>query len=334
MITYLESGVNITAGDEFVRRITEKVRSTHSSAVLNDIGGFGAFYDLKLCGLKSPVLVASTDGVGTKVKVAFLVGKHDTIGVDLVHHCINDIAVCGARPLFFLDYIAMGKLNRHVAEEIISGMVRACRSHSCALVGGETAEMPDIYRDNEYDVAGCIVGIVERGKIFDGSKIRAKDVLIGIPSSGLHTNGYSLARRVLFERFDCEDFIDELGMNLGDALLSEHRSYYHLIQALINEKSVHGFSHITGGGLSGNISRLLSKNLFLNIDWNAWVRPQIFNLIQKYGDVPEDDMRRTFNLGIGLVIICSSRGCDKICRIVEGYGEKPIVIGEIKKYEE
>jgi phosphoribosylformylglycinamidine cyclo-ligase len=329
--TYKQSGVDVEAGDEFVRRIKEKVRSTFSPLVLSDIGHFGGFFDAKFKGMKSPVLVASTDGVGTKLKVAFLMDKHDTIGQDLVNHCVNDIAVCGAKPLFFLDYLAVGKLKSSVAEEIVSGMVKACRENGCSLIGGETAEMPGFYRENEYDVAGTIVGVVDKSKILNGSKVKSGDVLIGLPSTGLHTNGYSLARSVLFERFEFDDFIDELGMRLGEALLAVHRSYLKPIEKLRSNSAVHAFAHITGGGIVGNTKRVLPKNYTLNIDWESWQRPALFHLIQKYGNVPEDDMRQTFNLGIGLVIISAKGGVDNVVNILRRIGEQPVVIGEVKK---
>ena len=230
--TYEDAGVSIRAGDEVVNRIKEKVRSTFSSAVLADIGAFGAFYEGVFPGIREPVLVSSVDGVGTKLKVAFLMDKHDTVGQDLVNHCVNDIAVCGARPLFFLDYFATGKLKPQIAERVVDGMVKACRENGCSLVGGETAEMPGFYRDNEYDIAGMIVGVAEKKKIFDGKRIRSGDVLIGLPSQGLHTNGFSLARTVLFERFEIDDFVDELGMRVGEAMLTIHRSYLQPILAV------------------------------------------------------------------------------------------------------
>ena len=331
MKTYKQAGVDIAAGDEFVKRIKDKVRSTFSKSVLADIGNFGAFYDAKFKGMKSPVLVSSTDGVGTKLKIAFLLDKHDTIGQDLVNHCVNDIAVCGARPLFFLDYLAVGKLLPRVAEEIVTGMVKACKENECSLIGGETAEMPGFYREGEYDLAGMIVGVVEKNKIFDGSKVKAGDLLVGLPSNGLHTNGFSLARAVLFERFEVDDFIDELGMPLGEALLKVHRSYRTAIALASELPATHAFSHITGGGIEGNTNRVVPGRLALRIDWQAWQRPPVFQLIQKEGNVPEDDMRRAFNLGIGLVIITAKRGVDKLLKILRKGGEQPIVIGEIKK---
>jgi phosphoribosylformylglycinamidine cyclo-ligase len=327
--TYEEAGVSIDAGEEVVSRIREKVRSTFSPSVLTDIGAFGAFYDAIFPGVKEPVLVSSVDGVGTKLKVAFLMDRHDTVGQDLVNHCVNDIAVCGARPLFFLDYFATGKLKPHVAEQVVSGMVKACKENGCSLVGGETAEMPGFYRDNEYDIAGMIVGVASRKKIFDGKKVKAGDQLIGLPSLGLHTNGYSLARSVLFERFEIDDFVDELGMRIGESLLAPHRSYLAAIQAATAMTETHAFAHITGGGIVGNTSRVIPKSCALKIDWRRWERPAIFQLIQKSGNVPEDDMRRTFNLGVGLIIIASKRGAEAVMDTLRAAGESSFLIGEV-----
>lgn len=327
---YEQAGVNIKTGEEFVRRIKKSVKLTFTPPVLADIGGFGAFFDASsFLGLQDPVLVSSTDGVGTKLKVAFLAERHDTVGQDLVNHCVNDIAVCGAKPLYFLDYFAVGKLNLQTAESVINGMVKACLENSCSLVGGETAEMPGFYRENEYDLAGTIVGVVEKNKILDGKKVKAGDILIGLPSTGLHTNGFSLARHVLFERFDVEDFIDELDMSVGDALLAIHRSYLGVISSIMSSPSLHALAHITGGGIVGNTSRVVPAGLGLNIDWHAWTIPPIFQLIKKYGDVPDEDMRRTFNLGIGLVIITSKRGADRLLELLRKLNERPIVMGEV-----
>jgi phosphoribosylformylglycinamidine cyclo-ligase len=329
--TYEQSGVDIKAGEDFVQRIKASVRSTFSDSVLADIGGFGAFYDASFKGIENPVLVSSTDGVGTKLKVAFLADKHDTIGQDLVNHCVNDIAVCGAKPLFFLDYFATGKLFPKIAADVVEGMVKACKENSCSLIGGETAEMPGFYRENEYDLAGTIVGVVSKSKILDGKKVKPGDVLVGLPSTGLHTNGYSLARSVLFEPFEHDDFIDELGMRLSEALLSIHRSYLKPIQAILALPATHAISHITGGGIVGNTSRVIPIGLHLKIDWQSWTRPAIFQVIQKHGEVPEEDMRKTFNLGVGLVIIASKRGTDRLLTTLRQLEERPVVIGEVVK---
>lgn len=327
--TYSQAGVDIAAGDEFVRRIKEKVRSTFSGKVLTEIGAFGAFFDATFSDIKDPVLVSSIDGVGTKLKVAFLMEKHDTIGQDLVNHCVNDIAVCGARPLFFLDYFATSKLRTKTAESVVDGMVKACRENCCSLVGGETAEMPNFFRHNEYDIAGTIIGVVDKKRIFDGKKVKAGDVLIGLPSTGLHTNGYSLARTVLFERYEVDDFIEPLDMNLGDALLAVHRSYLKAITSVSSYPETHAFAHITGGGIVGNAKRVIPPGLTLHIEWKRWERPAIFKLIQQCGNVHEDEMQRTFNLGIGLVIVAAKRGSEKILRTLKQAGEQPLLIGEI-----
>lgn len=329
--TYSKAGVSIAAGDQFVHRIKDKVRSTFSNSVLADIGAFGAFYDGKFSAIRDPVLVSSVDGVGTKLKIAFLTEKHDTIGQDLVNHCVNDIAVCGAKPLFFLDYIATGKLRPKVMESIVDGMVKACKENGCSLVGGETAEMPGFYREDEYDIAGMIVGVVDRKKIFDGEKVKAGDVLVGLPSTGLHTNGYSLAREVLFERYEVDDFVAELNAPLGETLLAVHRSYLRAIAAVASLPEVHACAHITGGGIAGNTSRVIPDGLALRVDWKRWERPPIFRLIQKAGNVPEDDMRRTFNLGIGLVIVVAHRGAEKVMKALQKLGEKPMLVGEVSR---
>lgn len=327
--TYEQAGVSIAAGDEFVGSIKEKVRSTFSKAVLADIGAFGSFYSATFKDLREPVLVSSVDGVGTKLKVAFLMDKHDTIGQDLVNHCVNDIAVCGASPLFFLDYFATGKLLPKVAEAVVDGMVVACRENGCSLVGGETAEMPGFYRDQEYDIAGTIVGVVDRKKIVDGKKVAAGDVLIALPSTGLHTNGYSLARAVLFEKFEHDDYMDALGKPLGEALLAVHRSYLGAIRAASTVPGLHAMAHITGGGIVGNTSRVIPGGLRLKVDWRRWERPAIFTLIQGTGNVPEQDMRRAFNLGVGLVFVASKQSADKIIRKLQNEKEQPFVIGEV-----
>lgn len=323
--------MNVEAGEEFVNRIKTGVRSTFNPNVLADIGAFGAFYDAKFPGVREPVLVSSVDGVGTKLKVAFLMDRHDTIGQDLVNHCVNDIAVCGATPLFFLDYFATGKLHPKIAEQVVAGMVIACKANGCALVGGETAEMPGFYRNDEYDMAGMIVGVVEKKRIFDGKKVKEGDVLIGVPSSGLHTNGYSLARSVLFERYEIDDFVPELDGRVGEALLAVHRSYFRVIQCAAAIAETRAFAHITGGGILGNTSRVVPEGLTLKVEWKRWERPAIFQLIQKCGNVSEEDMRRAFNLGVGLVIIVAQRGAEKVLKELSGLGEKAFLMGEVVK---
>lgn len=328
-LTYSGAGVSIARADTLVSYIRKKVRSTFSSSVLGDIGAFGAFFDGRLKNYASPVLVSSVDGVGTKLMVAQLLGKHDTVGHDLVNHCVNDIAVCGARPLFFLDYIASGKLRKKSATALIDGFVRGCRENSCSLIGGETAEMPGLYDADEYDLAGMIVGVVDRKKIVSGKRIRKGDVLFGLPSTGLHTNGYSLARRVLFPKYRVNQYVPEIRGKVGDNLMRVHRSYLHLIQGLLKRFDVRGLAHITGGGIVGNTMRVMPEGLGIEIDWNSWKRPAIFTLVQTTGRVPEKDMRRTFNLGIGLVAVVRRSQAAPVEEYLRRTGERAYRIGEV-----
>jgi len=314
-----------------VRRIKGPVRSTFNKNVLADIGLFGALYRASFDGIKNPVLVSSVDGVGTKLKIAFALNRHETIGQDLVNHCVNDILVCGAKPLFFMDYFATGKLLPDVAEKVIRGFVKACRENDCALVGGETAEMPGMYLSGEYDIAGTIVGVADAKKILDGHKVDRGDVLIGLPSNGLHTNGYSLARKVLLEKYSLHTNVDKKGKTLGDDLLAVHRSYYKSVYPLLSKFEIRAMAHITGGGIEGNTLRVVPRSLRPKIDWHAWERPALFRLIQRTGNVPEDEMRRTFNLGVGLVLIVPAAKADKILAALRKKKEKPFVMGEIAK---
>ncbi|MDH4068833.1 MAG: phosphoribosylformylglycinamidine cyclo-ligase [Ignavibacteria bacterium] len=327
--TYADAGVRIDEGDRFVRLIKRPVRTTFNKRVLGDIGGFGGLFDARFKGLKNPVLVSSVDGVGTKLRVAQLAGRHDTIGQDLVNHCVNDILTVGAQPLFFLDYFATGQLKAETAAEVVRGFVRACKENGCALIGGETAEMPGFYQGSDYDLAGTIVGVAEKKRLITGKKIRKGDVMIGLPSTGLHTNGYSLARSVLLKRYDVSHFVDDLGKTVGEALLEVHRSYLRPVNRLLAKFNIHGLSHITGGGIEGNTNRILPKGVRLKVDWNAWERPVIFRLIQRLGEIPEDDARRAFNLGIGMIVIVSRKNVDKILRYLRKRGEPTMVIGEI-----
>lgn len=331
MTTYREAGVDIEAGDQVVMDIRPLVRKTFTPQVLTDIGAFGAFYQPDFSGYRQPVLVSSVDGVGTKLKVAFLTDKHNTVGQDLVNHCVNDIAVCGARPLYFLDYFATGKLCPEVAKEIISGFSVACVENGCALIGGETAEMPDLYTAGEYDLAGTIVGVVERENIVDGGKIEKGNILIGIPSTGLHTNGYSLARKVLFSRYSVDEQPEMLhSRSIGEALLDIHRSYLALIQGLLHlDVRIQGMIHVTGGGIPGNSARIMPDGLSASIDYDAWERPAIFDLIQKTGNVPEKDMRDTFNLGIGLIFVVHQDDTTQIEEYCGQAHEKTIMIGKV-----
>jgi phosphoribosylformylglycinamidine cyclo-ligase len=305
---YKQSGVDIDAGNEVVRRIKSLARRTFTSGVLSDIGSFGGLFALDPAAVPDAVLVASADGVGTKLRVAFMAGVHDTIGVDLVNHCVNDILVQGARPLFFMDYLATGRLDPGVAVQIVEGLARGCRENRCALLGGETAEMPGFYADGEYDVAGFIVGAVSRSGLIDGGSIRPGDVLIGLPSSGLHTNGYSLARRIAFETagLRVSSTVAEIGGTIGDALLRPHRSYLDVMMPLLDAGIVKGMAHITGGGLTDNLPRMLPEGLNASIDRSTWQVPTLFSWLQRTGTVPRDDMFRTFNMGVGLVVACAT----------------------------
>jgi phosphoribosylformylglycinamidine cyclo-ligase len=334
VLTYKSAGVNIDAGEELVRRIKPLVRSTFNERVLTDIGGFGGMFDARFPELKFPVLVSSTDGVGTKLKVAILADRHDTVGEDLVNHCVNDILVCGARPLFFLDYFATAKLSVEKGEALISGFVRGCKQNGCALIGGETAEMPGIYQEGDYDLAGTIVGIVDKEKIFNRDSVASGDILIGLKSNGLHTNGYSLARKALLTKYSVTDKPTELnGESIADALLKVHRSYLapiaQLLERFLPGKEIHALSHITGGGIVGNTSRVLPDGLQLEIDWKSWQRLPIFDLIQKSGNVPEEDMRRAFNLGIGFIVLVSPDAASDVLAALEAAGEPGIVMGKV-----
>lgn len=328
--TYKDAGVDIKAGEEMVDSIREIVKQTHSGAVLTDIGGFGGLFRPELSDYEDPVLVSSVDGVGTKLIVAFRTGVYDTVGQDLVNHCINDIAVCGADPLFFLDYFSTGKLEKEVGYQVVKGFAEACKDNGVALIGGETAEMPDIYNEGEFDLAGTIVGMVDRDKIINGKKtIKKGDLLLGLKSSGLHTNGYSLARKVLFSAFDVEDHVDELGTTVGVALLAIHKSYLPIIRATRELQGIHGFSHITGGGIIGNTKRIVHDDLTIEVNWDAWERPPLFKLIQRIGNVPEDDMRATFNLGIGLIAVANPLAAETFKEQAGQHGEEVVEMGRI-----
>lgn len=329
-ITYKSAGVDIEAGEETVNRIKPLVRSTFNSNVLADIGGFGGLYDVTfLKEFEHPVLVSSVDGVGTKLKVAFMAERYDTVGQDLVNHCVNDIAVCGAKPIYFLDYFATGKLEPLVTEGVIRGFAQACRENECALIGGETAEMPSMYQPGEFDLAGTVVGVVERSHMVTGEHSAAGDILIGLPSTGLHTNGFSLARTALFPKYAIDDIVPGSDQTIGDALLAVHRSYLQAIQGTMRIGGIHAYSHITGGGLVGNTSRVVRKPLSLKIDWNSWERPAIFDLIQREGNVPEHDIREALNLGIGLVIVADKNAADAVLAALRELGESPVMIGEV-----
>lgn len=327
--TYKAAGVDIQAGEETVDKIKVLAKSTFNKNVLSGIGLFGAFYEVDLQKYKNPVLVSSVDGVGTKLKVAFMMDKHDTVGQDLVNHCVNDIAVCGAEPQYFLDYLAFGKLNPDKAAKIIEGFSIACKENGVALIGGETAEMPGLYDQNEYDMSGTIVGIVEKDKVINGSNVAKGDILLGFQSNGLHTNGYSLARKVLFDKYKVTDRHETLEMTIGEELLRVHKSYLPLITGLKNGVAIKAFSHITGGGIIGNTKRVVPKGLELKVDWNAWEVPALFKLIQNTGSVKDEEMREVFNIGIGLIAIVDRNEADKTIEAAARLNEKAIVMGEV-----
>src|SRR5258706_11536388 len=328
---YRDSGVDIDAGNETVRRIKSLAKATFTPAVLSDIGSFGGLFRLDRDRYQEPVLVSSADGVGTKLKIAFLTGRHDTIGSDLVNHCVNDILVQGAEPLFFLDYLATGRLLPDVAEQVISGVARGCRENGCALIGGETAEMPGFYADGEYDIAGFIVGIVERAQVIDGRRVVVGDVLNGLPSAGLHTNGYSLARRVLFDvaGYDAQTVVPEIGMTIGESLLAPHRSYLKAMLPLVSDNLVKGMAHITGGGITENLPRTLPPGCSALINRQAWTVPPVFSLLQQRGSIGTQEMFRAFNMGIGLIAICAEGDSDRVMSRLAKNGEHPVLLGQV-----
>ena len=328
-LRYRDAGVDIDEADRAVASIKKFARSTFTPGVLTDIGSFGAMF--QLAKFRKPVLVSSADGVGTKLKIAFLTGRHDTVGEDLVNHCVNDIAVQGAQPLFFLDYFAVGKLDAKVAAAVVSGIARGCRANGCALIGGETAEMPGMYQAGEYDLAGFIVGAAERGELLTGASIRAGDALIGLPSTGLHTNGYSLARKLLFEvaGYGPNTLLPNVGATVGDALLAPHRSYLKPLRALMAAKLLKGAAHITGGGITDNTPRMLPPGLAAAIDIGSWAVPPLFEELKRIGNIPEDDYRRTFNLGIGMIFTVPAKGAVLAEAALKKLGERPVRIGQV-----
>ncbi len=333
---YRQSGVDIDAGNEAVRRIKSLARTTFTPDVLSEIGSFGGLFRLPLSGYSEPVLVSSADGVGTKLKLAFMSGRHDTVGQDLVNHCVNDILVQGATPLFFLDYLATGRLAPEVAADIVSGMARACRENGCALLGGETAEMPGFYADGEYDLAGFIVGIVDRARVIDGSGLVPGDVLIGIPSTGLHTNGYSLARRIVFDTLglSLDSLVPGLGVTVGEALLAVHRSYLSTLLPVVGRQLVKGLAHVTGGGITDNLPRILPEGRLALIERRAWRTPPLFQFLAEAGDVPDEEMLRAFNMGIGMILATDERDVSTVFDLLgEHGGEGSVVIGHIAEGE-
>ncbi|QHN05269.1 phosphoribosylformylglycinamidine cyclo-ligase [Granulicella sp. WH15] len=332
-VSYADAGVDITAGDRAKQRIKMLARKTFNKQVLSEIGGFGGLFALDLAKYPEPVLVSSADGVGTKLKVAFELGIHHTVGADLVNHCVNDIAVQGATPLFFLDYLATGRLENSVVETVVRGISEACRANGCALIGGETAQMPGFYADGEYDLAGTIIGAVNRPNIITGAGIVNGDVLLGLPSNGLHTNGYSLARKLLFEvaKYGPEQYVNELKDKTGAALMRTHRSYLGVIKKLTGPGLVSGMAHITGGGITENLPRILPKGLDAVIDRASWPVPPLFEHLQQLGNVDEDEMFRTFNMGIGLIAVIPAEQVKKVKAILNRANERHFLIGRITR---
>ena len=330
-ISYSDAGVDIDAATRATDRIKELARRTFNERTLSEIGSFGGMFDGAFPKLKQPVLVASADGVGTKLKIAFATGVHNTVGRDLVNHCVNDILVQGARPLFFLDYIATGKLSPEVVASIVEGVTNGCRENACVLLGGETAEMPGFYQDGEYDIAGFIVGVVDRDKIIDGKTIAPGDVLLALPSAGLHTNGYSLARKLFFEvaGFEPNTHLPELGMTAGEALLLPHLSYLKPLDGLLDRGLIKGLAHITGGGLTDNIPRILPEGTAVRIKQGSWPIPSLFELLSRLGNVSESEMLRTFNMGVGMVIVCDAQDAEAVERHLRDHGEACYTIGNV-----
>ena len=333
VITYKDAGVDIETSDSTKKNIARMVRATFSPNVLSEIGLFGGLFDVAAMRMKHPVLVSSIDGVGTKIKVAAMMGIHNTVGQDIVAHCANDILVQGAKPLFFLDYIGCSKLSKDITLQLIEGMVKGCKRAGCALLGGETAEMPGVYQGYEYDLVGVITGVVDKGRILNGKKVRAGDIIIGLPSSGLHTNGYSLARKLFFDvaKFKPTKYLPELQSTVGESLLKVHRDYSGVILTLLEKIDIHAMAHITGGGFPGNIPRVLPKNFRAVINRCAWEPLPIFKVMQEIGNVPEDEMYRTFNMGIGMVLIVKEKDVQRLLSALAKAKTKSIVIGYVEK---
>jgi phosphoribosylformylglycinamidine cyclo-ligase len=334
-ISYADAGVDISSGDRSKQRIKMLARKTFNKQVLSEIGGFGGLFALDLEKYPNPVLVSSTDGVGTKLKVAFELNIHHTVGQDLVNHCVNDIAVQGATPLFFLDYLASGKIDPLIIETVVRGLSEACRANGCALIGGETAQMPGFYSDGEYDLAGTIIGAVNRDKIITGETIQIGDVLIGIPSNGLHTNGYSLARKLLFEvaKYGPDQYVNELKDKTGAALMRTHRSYLSIIKKLTSAEVVSGMAHITGGGITENLPRIIPKGMGAVVDLASWQPPPLFEHLQQLGNVEQDEMLRTFNMGIGLICVVPAEKVKKAKAVLNRANERHCIIGRIVRGE-
>src|SRR6516162_2920144 len=332
-ITYADSGVDIDRADRAKQRIKYLAHRTFTRGVVSEIGGFGGMFAIDRKKFREPILVSSVDGVGTKLKVAFMMNLHHTVGGDLVNHCVNDIAVQGAAPLFFMDYLATGVLEPDVAEKIVEGIAEACRHNGCALIGGETAEMPGFYPKGEYDLAGFIVGIADKSRIITGDKVKPGDLLIGLPSHGLHTNGYSLGRKLFFEvaRYTPETYVNELHGKAGEELMKSHKSYWPVLRKLVAAELVHAIAHITGGGITDNLPRVLPKGTAAVVELGSWPVLPVFSHMQKIENVPHDDMMRTFNMGIGMVLVVPATKFKRVQSVIEKCGEKSYLIGRIVK---
>ena len=329
MTTYKEAGVDIDAANKGLDRIKKHVKNTYNKFTLSDIGGFGGCFNFDFKKYKDPVLVSSVDGVGTKLLIASLANRHDTIGQCLVNHSVNDILAVGAKPLFFLDYFATGKLNNQILENVVKGFSVACKQNSCVLIGGETAEMPGFYDDNKYDVSGTIIGVVDKENMMPNRKVEKGDLLVGLRSTGLHTNGYSLARKVLLDHYKIGEYVPEIQSTIDDELLRIHKSYFPILNDILNEKWIKSISHITGGGIVENTMRVVDDGYDIHIDWSSWEMNEIFDLIMRKGNVPIEDMRRTFNLGIGLILIINKEYLNKLEKHLSVFDEESIVIGEV-----
>jgi len=334
-ITYADAGVDISRSNRTKQRIKYLAHKTFTRGVLSEIGGFGGLFAVDKMKYTDPVLVSSVDGVGTKLKIAFEMDLHSTVGADLVNHCVNDIAVQGAAPLFFMDYLATGQLDPAVAEKVVEGIADACKHNGCALIGGETAEMPGFYADGEYDLAGFIVGVVEREKIITGKEVQIGDMILGLPSNGLHTNGYSLARKLLFEvaHYSPETYVNEVKNKVGNELMRTHKSYWPVLRKLIDGQCVSALAHITGGGITENLPRVLPRGTAAVIEMGSWPVLPIFEHLQQLGNVPQDEMLRTFNMGLGMLLVVPSAKFKKAQTVLERVGEKAYTIGRIVKGE-
>tara|TARA_Y100001970_G_scaffold293785_1_gene443179 strand:- start:1684 stop:2682 length:999 start_codon:yes stop_codon:yes gene_type:complete len=329
--TYKEAGVDIDAANEGLKEIKKYAQSTYNKYTLSEIGGFGGCFNFDFNQYKNPVLVSSVDGVGTKLLIASLTGKHDTVGQCLVNHSVNDILAIGAKPLFFLDYFATGKLNNSILKDVVKGFSLACKENSCVLIGGETAEMPGFYDDNKYDVSGTIVGVVDKEDMLSSRQVESGDLLVGLKSTGLHTNGYSLARKVLLEHYKVDEYVDEIDSTIGDELLNIHKSYFPVLDGILKNKWLKSISHITGGGIVENTLRVVDEGFDIDVDWSAWEMSDIFKLIMDKGNVPIEDMRRTFNLGIGLILIINKNNLEELKSHLNSFNEQCIVMGNVIK---